>query len=253
MPHQHVAPIVRSMCMGNRTRAAMGNRDETKELREIEMEVLNDYTKQMKDTDRAALDLVRTGSTWHKTAAFWAGHCDSRLCELCGQEDERSDHFWRCTALSEKRTQVDAALAEIDPEVLPPAVRHGIPPVLSAGITGTYWNQDPEGQKKQMYDALPPRQKEMLGVDTTAKLPIWVQDQMMGIQPRVTAKQQMQKSIGNQSCGCLPLPKRAEGCLPRDPNCFADGSMQQPQRRYLHLGSFGVWWPGRDENCEPRN
>ena len=93
MPHQHVAPIVRNMCMNNRTRAVTDNRDETKGLEEIDMEILNDYSKQIDDTLRQALDLVRTGSAWHKTAAFWAGHCDSRMCDLCGQEEERSDHF----------------------------------------------------------------------------------------------------------------------------------------------------------------
>ena len=71
-------------------------------------------------------------------------------------------------------------LSEINPEVLPPAVRHGIPPVLSAKLQGTYWNEDAD--KKELYEQLSDQQKCLLGGGCGNKLPIWVQDHINALE-----------------------------------------------------------------------
>ena len=36
----------------------------------------------MKEEDLLMLNVVRTGSTWTKTSAYWAGQVDDQMCEI---------------------------------------------------------------------------------------------------------------------------------------------------------------------------
>ena len=84
------------------------------------------------------LNLTRTGSTWTKVAAYKAGQVEDENCILCGKR-EKSDHMWECEELKEERRDADKDLAELDPEKLHPAIRHGIAPAMAAKLNATYW------------------------------------------------------------------------------------------------------------------
>ena len=66
-----------------------------------------------------------------------------------------------------------------------------------------------------------------------------------------TMREQMQRHVARSSYHQIPEPEKSEGEVPVEPNAFADGSMQQPNRRYMHLGAYGVWWPRRNLKEEP--
>ena len=61
------------------------------------------------------------------------------LCVLCGEGVDDSDHFRRCKKLAAERWQVDPRLAAFSPSDVPPAVRHGIPPSMTAALEGSFW------------------------------------------------------------------------------------------------------------------
>lgn len=130
----------RQMCGKNRTRAAEGTRDETIGLKEIDMEV-NDLRK-MNNEDRFIADITRTGPTWARTAAYWAGQAEDNTCQICGLQDEDSWHFWVCLALAKAREEADNELAALDPEILPMPVRHGIAPAMTAKGCTTFWGTE---------------------------------------------------------------------------------------------------------------
>ena len=134
-PYQHLSPMMRQLCCRNRTEAAANTRGETKELYEIDMEATT--SGKLDDEDRMILDITRTGAAWTRTAAFWAGQADEKTCQLCGEEEEHSWHFWTCKALKEERNEADKDLANIDPEKLPLPIRHGIAPAMKAKGTTT--------------------------------------------------------------------------------------------------------------------
>ena len=126
VPYQHLAPMVRQLCCRNRTKAAANSREETQDLYEIDTEATD--AGKMSDEDKLILDLVRTGAAWTSTAAYWAGQADSKVCERCGEGDERSWHFWTCTKLKKTRSEANEKLAKLDPTYLPMPFRHGTAP-----------------------------------------------------------------------------------------------------------------------------
>ena len=59
---------------------------------EIDKEATENLPKQMSAEDRLKLDIVRTGSTWTRTASYWAGQVDDKVCQLCLEDDEDANH-----------------------------------------------------------------------------------------------------------------------------------------------------------------
>ena len=92
-------------------------------LDEIDKEVTENLPKQMSAEDRLKLDIVRTGSTWTRTAAYWAGQVDDKVCQLCLEDEEDANHFWKCKSLKKARREADEELEEINPEIIPPSLR----------------------------------------------------------------------------------------------------------------------------------
>ena len=72
-PYQHLRPMVQQMCARNRTRDGEDAREETVGLDEIDMEATEEGIKKMQEDDRLIMDITRTGSTWTRSAAYWAG------------------------------------------------------------------------------------------------------------------------------------------------------------------------------------
>ena len=64
--------------------------------------------------EQLTLHILRTGSTWARTAAYWSGKADDKICQLCLEEEEKGDHLWRCCKFMEKATEIDVDLAAIN-------------------------------------------------------------------------------------------------------------------------------------------
>ena len=113
---------------GTGPKAAEGLREECEGLDEIDEYASKATAGKLDKDERALLDVVRTGGAWQKVAAFWSGHKDEFLCDLCGGAKETAAHtIWTCCALKEEREQADKLLAQCDGETSPEAgaVRHG--------------------------------------------------------------------------------------------------------------------------------
>ena len=138
-PFQHVAPMIREMCMRNRTRNEEGCRKETVGLNEIDRIATQAKTRNMNEEDKMILDITRTGSTWSRTKAYWAGQLDDKLCTLCGEEDDSPDHFWCCKALESARKEADKVLAKLNPKAMPMSIKCGVAPAMVASTENAYW------------------------------------------------------------------------------------------------------------------
>ena len=79
------------------------------------------------------LKSVQTRSLLTAESDYWAGQAAAKTCPLCKEQDEGSDHFWRCRALEKERLEIDEEIATVNPDVFPAALRHGIAPALAAG------------------------------------------------------------------------------------------------------------------------
>ena len=138
-PYQFLSPLVRQMLARNRTTRASGTRRECEDMKEIDSYATTAASKKLDEDDLMILDIVRTGSSWTKIAAYKTGKAEDELCELCGEQREESDHFWTCPALHEERMKADPIIAGIPPEAFPIAVRHGIAPAMVADVRQPFW------------------------------------------------------------------------------------------------------------------
>ena len=91
--------------------------------------------------DRTLLDITRTGSSWTRVAAYWAGQVDDKICQNCLEGEEDANHFWSCEALTAAREEADKDLAELNPDTLPAPIKQGIAPALSANFCGAFWGE----------------------------------------------------------------------------------------------------------------
>ena len=86
-PHQELVPIVRQYATRNRTIRACDTRGETMDLAEIDKEVTMADTKKLSDEDLLIRNVHRTGSSWNRSAAYWAGQCNDQRCPLCMEKE----------------------------------------------------------------------------------------------------------------------------------------------------------------------
>ena len=138
-PHQHLPALIQQMCTRNRTRMAENERHGTENLVEIDAYATSGHMKEIDNEGLMQLNLVRTGSLWTKSTAYWTGRDEAKTCCIC-MEDETAEHIiWRCKPLEKKRKEADSILAAINCKLLPAPVRHGIAPALKAAMPGTFW------------------------------------------------------------------------------------------------------------------
>ena len=74
--------MIQQLCTRNRTKDGEDAREETMQLDEIDHEATEAQAKQMQPEDRMHLDIVRSGSSWTRATAYWAGQVADRLCQL---------------------------------------------------------------------------------------------------------------------------------------------------------------------------
>ena len=181
------------------------------------------------------LSVVRTGSAWTRTAAYWAGQAESTECELCGQE-EKSDHIWTCPKLEGKRRELDVDLAELDPKMLPAPVRQGVAPAMKADPRAPFWGGNHHNHMNE-------KQKELCGC--RKGIPKDVDAKTKNIDNRVTAREVMQAHIETQYYEQLGPPAKCSSASPDKPNVYTDGSLKNIKGLHWSTGGCGLWWPNR--------
>ena len=114
-PYQDLKTLLKETFASNRTAAAEGVRKEHEGLFEVDRFATKGETGKMAEDAKLLLNIVRSGSMWIKSTGYWASHSDSKLCKLCGKEEETAEHSnWKCDFLCEARKNADAILAKID-------------------------------------------------------------------------------------------------------------------------------------------
>ena len=232
VPYQHLSPMTRQMCGRNRTRAAEGMRDETIGLKEIDMEV-NDLGK-MGNEDNMIADITRTGATWTRSAAYWAGQAEDKTCQLCGQHDEDSWHFWVCPALAKAREEADKELAELDPKILPMPVRHGIAPAMTAKGSTTFWGTDE--QEENTYNE---KVFRMLGGCRPNEIKFEIKEEMQRLPIQITAREYVQHKVDAGSKEDLPTPEKGRAEAAGLSKCVHIWQSTQPDDQTLASGRPG--------------
>ena len=95
--------VIRDMCTRNRTTNAEGGREEAEGLDEIDKPAMEKINKKLDSKQRTNLDIMRTGVTWTRKAAFWAGQSEDSICQLCHEDEEIADNICGAAKLCMKK------------------------------------------------------------------------------------------------------------------------------------------------------
>ena len=76
---------------------------------------------------------------WTQETTDWTGKIEDFMCEFCGLTKETPEHvIWVCPCFEEKRREHDRDLADLNPDVLPAALKVGVAPSMSANPMGPF-------------------------------------------------------------------------------------------------------------------
>ena len=183
---------------------------------EIDSYATTAANKKLDSEDLMMLDIVRTGSSWTKVAAYKTGNADDETCDLCGEHREEPDHFWTCSALQEARMEADSLIAGIPPQALPIAVRHGIAPAMAADVRLPFWgtgNQEDGDLIEDSWSNLSFKQRMFCGCRDEHKMNREMRKVLSKIDGnfekgtcRITAREYVQHHTNNAGCEHLPPP-----------------------------------------------
>ena len=81
-------------------------------MKEMDQIATTASTNKLDENERMVLDMVRNGAAWNRTAAFWAGQVDDKMCKNCGEDENTPDHIWTCCALKAIREEADPELCQ---------------------------------------------------------------------------------------------------------------------------------------------
>lgn len=194
-------------------------------------------TKKMSLQDRANVNIVRIGVAWTRAAAYWAGQAEDKICQLCNEVDEASDHVCKCSALKARQKEMDKELAEIDPDLLPAPIKHGIAPAMSLGPKEAFWADLTDKHKFNQKQRKFCRRDGGLKTDDNIKE---IVDKLSG-EKNITAREVMQNLLApGPDSEDLPMPERIEGMPPMDPHVYSDGSVHNPTSMH-----WNIWRGGR--------
>ena len=144
-PHQHLPALIQQMCTRNRTRMAENERHETENLVEIDAYATSGHMKEIDNEDLMQLNLVRTGSLWTKSTAYWTGRDEAKTCCICMEEDETAEHIiWRCKPLERKGRRPTASLLRLTANFFQHRCDMGLPQLLKPQC------REPFGERQEM-------------------------------------------------------------------------------------------------------
>ena len=99
--------------------------------------------------------------------------------------DEDASHFSKCKPVQKFRHETDAQLAEINRDLIPPPVKQGIAPALSANGCATYWGTC------ERHEEINDKQWQLMGGDAKKKAHHSIQGRLAELDPRTKAREVM--------------------------------------------------------------
>lgn len=195
--------------------------------------------------------MMQTGSSWSKAVTQKTGMCDENICDMCKEAKETSDHIWYCSRLDETRKELDAGIAEADPDEFTPAMRHGVACAMNADPRRTYWGSEckagwgkrkhgrygcrKEGELKEgVREVILTFGKLEGGEDFTAR------EMMTGLMMEGDKEEMMRPKMKSSVDENAPFKL----------NAFSEGSLRNITGAFWQVGGAGVCCPHKEGNIE---
>ncbi len=199
---------------------------------------------------------ISSGGAWSEAHLKDIGLSEGR-CQHCGQDVQDITHItWECPEINKHRKIKD--LRDVNADLLPDFIKHGIPKSMSTDVEGTFWGDRPTFEQMQSNE----QTIDAIGMQSNIKRKTIAscknQEIMDVLQSNslnpgnCNARQCFQQIKACKQPPHLALPYKCHRTAPDDINVYTDGSWINPLQQYLGLGGAGVWWPGRDPTVYQR-
>ena len=169
---------------------------------------------------------------------------DEDTCDLCGECHDGNDSIWCCShpQFVEKRQQVDAELASIDPRDLPTPIKNGIAPAMSHEANRTYWGTSMEHRHTEGYT-----RNALIGYKAPPfEAPEAKAMQKIAVGSNVSAMQLIATLRGAHGQGSSPsYPENVHGEMSKKVMGYTDGGVKNPESSAWQIAGFGIWWLDR--------
>jgi hypothetical protein len=249
MPWQHVKKAVAEVVINNRSKIASKQRTHLEGLIETDMQIVNKVIAQLGPKEKKIYGHISSGAAWADNHLKDIGESDGK-CIHCGEDVDDISHItWKCKVIHKHRKIND--LKELNPDVLPCYIKHGVPKAMSTDVQATFW-----GDKLEIDSPSNEQANNAIGVATCNKSRIVATCKQQEVDDVLSnagiskqshnARQAFSKLKANKDPPHLALPYECHRKAPADINVYTDGSWIYPLEQYLGLGGAGVWWPGRN-------
>ena len=139
-----------------------------------------------------------------------------------------------------KRRETGVGIAELDPDILPIIIKHGIAPSMGYGDYETYWGKEMKpgnGTTEKTAELIGARPDPLEDADAT-------QIQTTAKNSKISARQLIASLRGAHGMGETPAyPEDVKGDMPDDPNGYTDGGVKHPTSSLWQMAGFSMWWP----------
>jgi len=231
-PVQHLKTAVHEIAIRHRDGVVNSNRTYCGHCDNIDHDVLKEVHKSLGTAARNILNYVSTGAKWSEEDLAKIDRGDGN-CPHCGAANASLTHkYWKCPVIKDKMK--DTELKDVDPDLLPDAIKAGIPTAMSSSFTKNYWVVDDDAESLDNTIKAQSKDETIKAIcaEKGFALPKFAKDTFL-------------KLKGGYKQPFIPKPPKCSAKAPADINVYTDGSWLNPLLQYLGLGGAGVWWPGR--------
>ncbi len=140
MPWQHLKKVVSEMASNRRAEDVSKQRSHLKGLKEIDSQIVKKIVNSLGHKEAKVYNHISTGAAWSEAHLHDIGLSNNGTCSHCGGEGCDNTHVaWSCPVINKHRKVQD--LKDLDPQLLPNFIKHGIPSAMPTDIEGAFWGK----------------------------------------------------------------------------------------------------------------
>ncbi len=250
LPWQHLKKAISDLAVHHRATLAEEDRSHLTNLDEVDNQIVKKIIGSLGPKEVKVYNHVSTGAAWSEAHLEEIGYSDGK-CKHCGGGMKDITHIcWDCPEISKHRKVHD--LKDVNPDLLPDFIKHGVPKAMSPDIEGAFWGGVPTTDHYHGNEVT----LKSIGMPACNKRKVIASCKNQEIKDACkehdidfttcNARQCFQQIKACKQPPHMVLPYKCYRPAPVDINVYTDGSWVNPLQQYLGLGGAGVWWPGRN-------
>ena len=130
------------MMAQTRIKRASQDRTHLDNVCETDAQISKTIVNSLGEKERRIYNHISSGAAWAECHLHDIGLSDGKW-KHCGKDTQDITHVsWQCPVINKHRKLND--LDQIDPDLLPTYIKHGVPKAMASNVEATYWGDTEE-------------------------------------------------------------------------------------------------------------